>query len=74
VIRVTQAGSVTFGVALSTGSSGDTISIATGVRATLPKANAVSTSAAVGDYAYWDATNSIVCVSASRRNRSSIEN
>lgn len=53
-----------FGVALTSGSSGDTVAIATGVRCTLPKANAVSTSMAVGDLAYFQVAGNIVTNSA----------
>ncbi len=53
-----------FGVALTSGSSGDTVVVAAGVRCTLPKANAVSTSMAVGDIAYFDNTGHQVTNSA----------
>lgn len=58
-----------FGVALSAGVSGDTIMLSTGVRCSLPKANAVSTAFVVGGNVYWDATNSQATVSATSNTR-----
>ena len=48
-----------FGVALVTAVSGANAVIHTGGVWTLAKANAVSTSFAVGENVYWDATNAI---------------
>ena len=53
-----------FGVAQTSGSTGDSITIVTGGVWTLPKATGASTLIAVGGNVYWDATNAKVTNSA----------
>lgn len=53
-----------FGIAVTSGSTGDVVALRTGVRASLKKLSGASTSFAVGDNVYWDATNAQATVSA----------
>jgi predicted RecA/RadA family phage recombinase len=53
-----------FGVALTSGTSAAAIACEIGGTATLPKANAVSTSQAAGSNVHWDATNARTTISA----------
>ena len=73
-IDITASGNVTsgqllvagqmFGIAIISGVSGDRIPVATGVRATLPKMNALSNAFTVGANVHWDATNALATASA----------
>lgn len=58
-----------FGVAETSGSTGDVVTVATGGVWALPKANAASTLIAVGGNVYWDGTNSKVTISATSNTR-----
>jgi predicted RecA/RadA family phage recombinase len=62
--RVVIVGTNLFGVAQANAASAANVALAIGGVFTLPKANAVSTSALAGASAYWDNTNSQITLSA----------
>lgn len=67
--RVVVVGTNLFGVALANAASAENVALHIGGTWTLPKPNAVSTSAAAGASAFWDNANSQVTLSATSNTR-----